>query len=239
MTERRIQALALGTYYKPRAPTPGPDAGPMRGLVWWAKANRPSLDTVFQLHHQRHPRPPVRIGSPREAYDFFGDVVKHNFDRIRARMGIDEQVVLVPLPSSVTTPSTLDTARWPARRLAEALEARGIGRVRLALAHKAEVPEKHGPAGQDRKARDIARELVKVQEVDPWDRVVLVDDLITWGSTVAAADYVLQPWPEAVALAVGFTDSRPRPAQELRRRVVVYDTETLAARVDDVDPVPD
>jgi len=238
VTARRIQAVALGSYYKPRAPNPGPDAQPFRGLVWWAKNNRATLSDTFRVAHPQHPRGAdvVPISCPGDAYAFFGETVAHNFSRIATRLTIDANVLLVPIPSSEVTPATLDTARWPARRLAEALEAQGIGKVTLALAHRRVLPPRHEVP---RKAPEIASELVRLQTVEPWEPVAFVDDLITWGDSIAAADHVLETEDEPAAIVVGFTEKRARNACELRRRMISYDSTTLAPLVEDIEPVPD
>lgn len=218
---KTITAVALGTYYTPRSPHAGPNADPMRGLVWWAKNNRADLDTTWSLNHPLHPaQTPRRINSPALAYGYAAEIFAATMSHIRKRLELGEsRLALVPVPASEVDRSTLEATRWPARELARELQLRGVGTVRLCIANRVPVKPKHEVS---RTATAIASNLIRIDDVPRDEVVVYVDDLITWGATIAAADHVLQPVTNVCAMAIAFTDSTPMDAYKARRRLIDY-----------------
>jgi predicted amidophosphoribosyltransferase len=139
---------------------------------------------------------------------------------IRKRLELGEsRLALVPVPASEVDRSTLEATRWPARELARELQLRGVGTVRLCIANRVPVKPKHEVS---RTATAIASNLIRIDDVPRDEVVVYVDDLITWGATIAAADHVLQPVTNVCAMAIAFTDSTPMDAYKARRRLIDY-----------------
>lgn len=112
---------------------------------------------------------------------------------------------LVPVPTSA--PARAPDTLWPGLSIAEALLRQGLGRdVRKLLARTVRVPKAHEQSATDRPRID---ELVDSLE---WkgdlgsslERIILVDDVVTRGTTFLAAREVIhrtQPWLEVEGFA--------------------------------------
>lgn len=105
-------------------------------------------------------------------------------DGIRGVLG--EDAALVPMPRSAPS---LNGALWPARMLAEALVAEGLGAVVLPMLQRAVAVQKSATAapGKRPKASDHLKSFRVLPPVDLPDRIVIVDDVVTSGATMLGA----------------------------------------------------
>lgn len=226
---KAIRVLGPGTYYIPRSPHAGLNASPMRGLFYLVKANRAEPGRNF-LNHPNHPSGAGRQLSTFEAgtkyaAELMGFMGGKEFPRWAGG-----PLLLVPVPSSKTTATTMNTGNWPTLRLARELERLGVGTVFPAVVMKREMRSKL--EGAEPRAEEFAENLHVVRQVPAGARVVYVDDLCTWGNHLAGIDAVLTPHQESMALVVAFTDSETLDAYMLRARIVSYDTTTSPWTVD-------
>ena len=222
MSRRELPAITLGTYYTTRGGYSRPNDSTMRNYVYIAKDDY-SISGVT-IEHPRHPKKKPRlIKTPVDAHEYFAEIIRAHKTRIYERLGIDTgyPITLVPIPTSQTTRATLGAARWPGRDIATALEREGFGKVMPALAFKNARQSKHA-RGPSLKAHELYAELEVVEKPDEDDTIVLIDDVITWGEHVAAADACFVNG-NVVALAVATTGSDLRDAYEPRHRVISYD----------------
>lgn len=97
-----------------------------------------------------------------------------------------EDAALVPMPRSAPS---LDGALWPARMLADALVAERLGAVVLPLLERAVAVQKSSTAapGKRPRAADHLKSFRVLPHVDPPDRIVIVDDVVTSGATMLGA----------------------------------------------------
>jgi len=214
-----IPLRAAGTYYTNRSPAAGPNASLMQGLVWHAKQNRtPPVTSVWHLDHPQHPaQRAIPIGNAADAYAYAADVLLPTGAVGMASRGMP--IALVPIPSSNTTRATMRTGRWPARELARQLAARGMGRLCLALAQRVETQSRKGERG---KTRSLLENLEVVVAPPANELVVYVDDVVTWGEHIAAADLLLRPSGMSGAMVIGATHAVQRDAYEVIRTTIDY-----------------
>ena len=112
-------------------------------------------------------------------------IARHrNKDGIDGVLGND--AVLVPMPRSA--PFTRD-ALWPARMVAEALVRESLGAFVLPLLERAVAVQRSSTAAPGKRPRAVAhlRSFQVLPPVDPPNRIVIVDDVVTSGATMLAA----------------------------------------------------
>lgn len=236
MTARVIPLVAAGTYYANKSPAAGPNASRMQGLVWHAKLNRtPPLSSTWHLEHPAHPVSVVPISCAIDAWEYSAELL-YRIGAIGA-LRPASRVALVPIPASGTTRATAETGRWPARELARRLEARGLGRLSMSLVQQRETRERKGERG---KTQELYENLEILVPPAPDEVVVFVDDVVTWGEHLAAADATLRCVARG-AVAIGATHAKTRNAYDVLYSTVTWDWTRDAGWSVDVkhpDPVP-
>lgn len=224
---RTIRGVALGTYYAARADAARRTANSreMRGLVYAVKDNRPSPNPPQPIAHPRHPLGPVMVDR-RNAIEYVTSIVaRYTSQLARFFGGTPEETTLVPVPSSEVTAATIETARFPTHRLCRALAGAGLGTVRVLAVQRHPVAAR--AAGHRRTAQEVFDGLVRTTVAAPrTGLIVLVDDNVNHGASLAALDALLGASLDVAAFAVALTDSQPRPdAYDRRRFDVKYDPE--------------
>lgn len=221
MRRQEVPAITLGTYYTRRGSISRPNDSQMRHFVYVAKDDF-SFNGVT-IDHPRHPSGKAQfISTTPGAHEYFAETIAAHADRIRERLSIDLDypVTLVPIPTSQTTRATLNAPRWPGRDLAYALERHGFGKTMLALAFKNARQSKHA-GGPSLKAHELFEDFEVLEAPDEDDTIVLVDDVLTWGDHIAAADACFVNG-NVVALAVATTCNGMVDACTPRHRLVSY-----------------
>jgi len=118
------------------------------------------------------------------------------------------RVALVPIPrSKLSVPNEL----WVPKKIAEALEARGMGRVFDILERKMPVPTSHLSKTSERPSPEQHYESLSIKvdllSLNGMDSITLVDDVITRGSTMlGSASLVHDKYPNVKI--VGFAALR-------------------------------
>lgn len=114
-------------------------------------------------------------------------------DVLAAFSGLDTRfagAILVPVPRHA--PLSKANAIWPADRLARALVAAGLGQsVRRLLARKIPLPKSALQAPRERPSLEQHLESLEVAELVPDSPLILVDDVVTRGSTLLTAAMTL------------------------------------------------
>lgn len=209
---RTIKGAALGTYYAAGADAARstPNASAMRGLVYAVKDNRDPPNKPQPITHPRHPaRGPVMVDH-RNAIEYVTAIVARVRPRLARFFGASpELITLVPVPSSQVTRSTIETARFPTLRLCRALAGVGLGSVRVLAVQRHPVAPK--TTGNRRTADQILANLERTTVPIPRGGViVLVDDNVQRGASLAAVDKLLGAANAVTAFAVAVTDSVAR-----------------------------
>lgn len=209
---RAVKGVSLGTYYAKgaAAATATPNASAMRGLIYAVKDNRDPPNPVQPIAHPRHPAYPRSVMIDRSnAIEYVTAIV----GAYRARLarffgGEPDHITLVPIPSSEVTAATINTARFPTLRLCNALAGVGLGTVRALVVQRRPVEPK--TRGNRRTADEIVAGLVRTSTPIPRSGViVLVDDNVQRGHSVAAVDHLLGADLPTSVFAVGITDALP------------------------------
>lgn len=225
---REIRGVALGTYYAKGSSEAkaSPKASDMRGLVFAVKNNREPPNALQVIGHARHPATPPGLKVDRSnAIEYVAAIVNRHLPLIRSRLGIQAGgAVLVPVPSSTVTKATLGSDRFPALKLALALEAIGLGECCPLAANV--VPGGGKTAGTTKTIDSILENLLALRAPPPKKAIVLIDDVVTTGADLAAMDVFLGCRPDTFALVVGLSDgAATRDATIPRSFVVTYDEE--------------
>jgi hypothetical protein len=139
----------------------------------------------------------VKAGDP-QTLRLVGHRLREHIDRNDALTALfGATVTLVPLPRS--TP-LMQGALWPAQKICDALMHAGVAeqvnplleRVRP-VARSSQAPPGERPGIPEHYASFIAH-----QRIDVSDRILLVDDVVTKGSTaIAAASHIIEAYPDA------------------------------------------
>lgn len=141
--------------------------------------------------------------------------------------------VLVPAPGSA--PRRDDTTLWPARLVCESLIAAGLGSgIVCCLRRTVAVPKSaFQPRGQRPTAAEHYRSITADSDSASKPFMVVVDDIVTEGSTLLAAASRLQdayPTARIAAFALlrtlGFTATLPKIIDPCIGRIFLTDTET-------------
>lgn len=220
MTEP-IVGVAVGTYYATgaAAATKTPNAEAMRHLIWALKDNREPPIEAHLIAHPSHPRGPTWVDRD-SAPAYLGAIASHRRARILASLELDpERTLLIPVPSSEATSRTLRSCRWPARKLAYALQGAGLGKVVIAVVQRTRRVAKTA-AKEPRTIAEIAAgfEPVGVRPVGP---LLLVDDVVTTGKSLLAMAQVLGRSRGVRAFVAGLTSANAVTDAYLPRRFEV------------------
>lgn len=221
-----VPVLGLGTYYTTRGMDWAydiPGARELRGWAFHAKDNGHSTDVVV-----RHPNNPDRthyvLRSADNASWYAAQVGKILIPEAFQDLEFKQRsTILIPIPASGTTRATAN-GRWPALRMARALESAGVGTVLQRVYFKQ--PQVASHSRSQRPGADELRAALDVSNsvfIPPWYSVVYVDDLLTWGDHMVAVHEALGRPKQAMGFTVGCTDgSRVSNALEPRYRLVKY-----------------
>jgi len=224
---RTIRGLALGTYYAKgaEAARETPNASAMRGLVYAVKDNREPPNPKQWITHPLHPAGrPIQVDRT-NAIEYVTAMLATRIGKLTTFFKADDPtaITLVPVPSSEVTASTIETARFRTLRLCRALAGVGFGRVAVLAVQRKAVAAK--TKGNRRTANQILEGLARTTTAVPrGTTVVLVDDNVQSGSSIAALDKLLGASRPTAAFAVAVTDSRPHAdATKTRGFTIEYD----------------
>lgn len=224
---RTIKGVVLGTYYAAgaNAARETPNSSPMRGLIYGVKDNRDPPNRPQLIEHPFHPaRRPVSVDR-NNAIPYVTAIVSRLRTRLLAFFGADEglPIILVPVPSSSVTLSSIETARFPALKLCRALAGAGLGSVAVLAVQRRPVEAR--TQGNRRDAQETFRNLVRTPVSLPRSgALVLVDDNVRSGASIVALDALLGASRPTTVFAVAVTDSQPcADACRPRRFELVYE----------------
>ena len=222
---RRLQAYAIGTYYKLGSPQAGLNANPMRGLVYLV-TNQRKEPIPSAIQHPLHPdRHLVRLESPADAYAYVADIIAIHERDVRAALGITRpSVALVPVPASNIVRNNRVTDRWPARDFAMELERLGFGKVRPCAVNKEAMRPRF--SFDDDPAHELEQNLAIIGRPMHNEAVVYVDDVVATGERIAALDRALGQPASAGAIATVVA------AAEEGHRLDAYRTRTVTISYD-------
>jgi hypothetical protein len=224
---RTIRGLALGTYYAAgaNAARDTPNASAVRGLVYAVKDNREPPNPKQWIQHPLHPvKRPVQVDRS-NAIEYVTAMLSNRIDKLTKffKAADPNTITLVPVPSSEVTASTIETARFRTLRLCRALAGVGFGRVAVLAVQRKPVVAK--TKGERRTADQIFDGLVRTSTgISRGTTIVLVDDNVQSGSSIAALDKLLGASRPTAAFAVAVTDSQPYTnAAKARGFTIEYD----------------
>ncbi|HET9621464.1 MAG TPA: hypothetical protein VFP84_08870 [Kofleriaceae bacterium] len=224
---RQVRGVALGTYYAKGAVAgrETPSASAMRGLVYAVKDNREPPNPPQLIAHPSHPSSRAIAVDRTNALAYVTAILARKVNWLVKFFGADDPraVTLVPVPSSTVTASTIETTRFPTLRLCRALAGVGLGTTVVAAVQRVPVPAK--TQGARRSADEILAGFVRTPVPIPRSSViVLVDDNVQSGNSLAALDRLLGASRPTSAFAVAVTDARPcKHALKGRSFTIAYD----------------
>jgi hypothetical protein len=182
----------------------------MRGLVYAVKDNRQPPNPPQAVEHPFHPAPDAIRIDRHNAIEYVATIAGAMRSHLLRYFDADDAsaVTLVPVPSSEVTLATQSTARFPTLRLCHALAAAGLGTVAvLALQRRAVEPRTRGNRRDLVESRD---NLIRTASALPRaGTVVLVDDNVRSGASMAALDHLLGATRACAIFAVAVTDASP------------------------------
>lgn len=224
---RTIRGVALGTYYAAgaNAAKATPNASHMRGLVYAVKDNREPPNPKQPVNHPLHPSTRSVLVDRTNAIEYVTAMLARRIAKLSEFFGADDPraITLVPVPSSEVTASAIETARFRTLRLCRALAGVGLGTVAvLAVQRKPMVAKTKGVR---RTADQILTGFVRTSAPIPRSAmIVLVDDNVQSGNSIAALDRLLGASRPTAAFAVAVTDARAcKDALKTRRFTIEYD----------------
>jgi hypothetical protein len=232
---RSIRGVALGTYYAAgaNAAKATPNASFMRGLVYAVKDNRDPPNPKQFVAHPLHPSPRAVAVDRTNAVEYVTAMLGRHIVRLTTFFGAEDPraITLVPVPSSEVTVTTVETARFRTLRLCRALAGVGLGTVAVLAVQREAVIAK--TKGSRRTAEQILAGFVRTSTPIPRsDVVVLVDDNVQSGNSLAALDRLLGASRPTSAFAVAVTDSHEcKDALKPRSFTIEYDETTKALDV--------
>lgn len=227
---RSIRGFALGTYYAAGADAARktPNAAHMRGLVYAVKDNRDPPNPKQLIHHPLHPADRAVLVDRTNAIEYVTAMLATRIAKLTKffRANDPNTITLVPVPSSEVTFSTIESARFRTLRLCRALAGVGFGRVAVLAVQRKVVVAK--TKGHRRSADQILDGLVRTTTPIPrGTTIVLVDDNVQSGASIAALDKLLGASRRTSAFAVAVTDSQPHAdATKTRGFTISYDETT-------------
>ena len=226
---RTIRGLALGTYYAKGADAARetPNASAMRGLVYAVKDNREPPNPKQWINHPLHPAGrPVQVDRT-NAIEYVTALLTTRIGKLTKFFDVEDPraITLVPVPSSEVTASTIETARFRTLRLCRALAGVGLGGVAVLAVQRKPVTAK--TTGNRRSADEILNGLARTSVSIPrGTTIVLVDDNVQSGSSIAALDKLLGASRPTAAFAVAVTDARLYADATKTRRFTIEYNET-------------
>jgi len=227
---RTIRGIALGTYFAAGADAAKatPNSSQMRGLVYAVKDNREPPNKKQLVDHPLHPaRRPIFVDRT-NAIEYVTAMLANRVPRLAKFFGADDprSITLVPVPSSEVTATTIETARFRTLRLCRALAGVGFGNVAVLATQRERVVPK--TRGMRRSADEILRGLIRTAIPMPRSTtIVLVDDNVQSGKSIATVDRILGGARETCAFAVAVTDAQKcSDALQPRRFTIEYDAES-------------
>lgn len=207
---RSIRGLALGTYYAAgaNAAKSTPNASQMRGLVYAVKDNREPPNAKQLVNHPLHPAARAIPVDRTNAIEYVTAMLAKRIAKLTKFFGADDPsaITLVPVPSSEVTAATIETARFRTLRLCRALAGVGLGTVAVLAVQREQVVAK--TKGLKRTADQILAGFVRTSIAIPRSTtIVLVDDNVQSGNSIAALDRLLGASHPTTAFAVAVTDA--------------------------------
>jgi hypothetical protein len=227
---RTIRGVALGTYYAAGANAARltKNASAMRGLVYAIKDNRDPPNSRQLVNHPRHPAGRAVWVDRTNAIEYVTAIIAKRLANLAKFFRVDDptKLTLVPVPSSEVTATTIETARFRTLRLCRALAGVGLGSVAILAVQRAPVVAK--TKGHRRTAQEILDGFVRTSIPLPRSgTMVLVDDNVQSGSSIAALDRLLGASRPACAFAVAVTDAtESEDAMAGRPFTVSYDEDS-------------
>lgn len=226
---RTIRGLALGSYFAAGADAAKatPNASQMRGLVYAVKDNRDPPNARQPVDHPLHPAGRSIAVDRTNAIEYVTAMLANRIPRLTKFFGASDPaaITLVPVPSSEVTASTIETARFRTLRLSRALAGVGLGNVAILATQRERIVAK--TKGVRRSAEQILRGFTRTTTPIPRSTtIVLVDDNVQSGKTIAALDRLLGGSRPTFAFAVAVTDAQKcTDALKPRTFTVEYDDE--------------
>lgn len=224
---RSIRGLTLGTYYATgaNAARETPNASAMRGLVYAVKDNREPPNPKQWVKHPLHPaKRPLQVDRS-NAIEYVTAMLANRIAKLTKFFKADDpsEIILVPVPSSSVTTSTIETARFRTLRLCRALAGVGLGNVAVLAVQRKVVKAK--TTGNRRTPDQLLEGFVRTTTTIPRaTTIVLVDDNVQSGSSIAALDKLLGASRPTAAFAVAVTDSQScTDAMKPRGFTIEYD----------------
>lgn len=227
----------MGTYYAAGANAAGatPHSSQMRGLVYAVKDNRTPPNKPQPIDHALHPSAHPVMVDRMNGIEYVTALLAHRITDLARVFGTDDPraITLVPVPSSEVTADTIETARFRTLRLCRALAGVGLGNVAVLAVQRVPVVAKTNNRGPRRTADQILAGLARTTAPLPKSgAIVLVDDNVQSGNSIAAVDRLLGATRETFAFAVAVTDAcECKDAVKPRRFAVEYDEEAEALAV--------
>ncbi|MBA3461478.1 MAG: hypothetical protein H0T46_16070 [Deltaproteobacteria bacterium] len=232
---RTIRGLALGTYYAAGASAARQtlNTSQMRGLVYAVKDNRDPPNPKQWVKHSLHPVGRAVEVDRTNAIEYVTAMLANRIPRLTRFFKAEDPaaITLVPVPSSEVTATTIETARFRTLRLCRALAGVGFGRVAVLAVQRKPVVAK--TKGHRRTADQIFEGLIRTTTAIPRaTTIVLVDDNVQSGSSIAALDKLLGSSRPTAAFAVAVTDSQEHEdAAKARGFTIEYDDTAVSLDV--------
>jgi predicted amidophosphoribosyltransferase len=137
---------------------------------------------------------------------------------------VDQELVLVPVPSSNVDRHHFRTSRWPALALASALESLGLGEMRVCAVNRIRTDPEHTSTGRRTVAHQLAANLDVIDVPSRGRAFVYVDDVLRRGWHLAALDHALGQPAACATLVVGVAEGGATvDAYTPQMRDIVYD----------------